>query len=128
MCFSSVYSVLNTCIEFTFRIYILLHVEKHYFIHFSCLLLKYMYVCGCVGVYIKQYNASGCLWNCFMKHNKTVYKNFLLHEIFSKTDAGVPLFYNTVCMQKASWWERMRKKNWTFWRKVSLYEWALCKD
>ena len=34
------YSVLNTCIEFTFRIYILLHVKKHYFIHFSCLLLK----------------------------------------------------------------------------------------
>ena len=28
------------CIENTFRIYILLHVRKHYFIHFCCLSLK----------------------------------------------------------------------------------------
>ena len=28
------------CIEYTFRIYILLHIKKHYFIHFCCLFLK----------------------------------------------------------------------------------------
>ena len=28
------------CIEYTFRIYILLHIKKHYFIHFYCLFLK----------------------------------------------------------------------------------------
>ena len=28
------------CIEYTFRIYILLHIRKHYFIDFCCLLLK----------------------------------------------------------------------------------------
>ena len=28
------------CIEYTFRIYILLHTKKHYFIHFCCLFLK----------------------------------------------------------------------------------------
>ena len=28
------------CIEYTFRIYIPLHIKKHYFIHFSCLFLK----------------------------------------------------------------------------------------
>ena len=27
-------------IEYTFRIYILLHIKKHYFIHFCCLFLK----------------------------------------------------------------------------------------
>ena len=28
------------CIEYTFRIYILLHIKKDYFIHFCCLLIK----------------------------------------------------------------------------------------
>ena len=28
------------CIEYTFRIYILLHIKKYYFIHFCCLFLK----------------------------------------------------------------------------------------
>ena len=28
------------CIEYVFRIYILLHIKKYYFIHFYCLLLK----------------------------------------------------------------------------------------
>ena len=34
--------VLSQCIviEYTFRIYIRLHIKKHYFIHFRCLLLK----------------------------------------------------------------------------------------
>ena len=31
---------LNVCIEYTFRIYILLHIKKYYFIHFCCLFLK----------------------------------------------------------------------------------------
>ena len=29
------------CIEYTFRIYILLHIKKLYFIHFYCLFLKF---------------------------------------------------------------------------------------
>ena len=34
-------STLNVkCIEYTFRIYILLLIKKHYFIHFCCLFLK----------------------------------------------------------------------------------------
>ena len=28
------------CIEYSFRIYILLHIKRHYFIHFWCLFLK----------------------------------------------------------------------------------------
>ena len=35
LCFISMYNI-----EYTFRIYILLHIKKHYFIHFCCLLLK----------------------------------------------------------------------------------------
>ena len=30
----------NTCTECTFRIHILLHIKKHYFIHFCCFSLK----------------------------------------------------------------------------------------
>ena len=29
------------CIEYTFRMYILLHIKKYYFIHFFCWLLKW---------------------------------------------------------------------------------------
>ena len=32
--------VLSPCTEYTFRIYILLHIKRHYFIHFCCLFLK----------------------------------------------------------------------------------------
>ena len=40
-----------------------------------------------------------------------VYKNFLLPEIFLKAAVGVLLFYTLhVLVQKASWWERLRKK------------------
>ena len=28
------------CLEYTFRIYMLLHIKKHYFIYFCCLFLK----------------------------------------------------------------------------------------
>ena len=35
LCFILMYNI-----EYTFRIYILLHIKKHYFIHFCCLLLK----------------------------------------------------------------------------------------
>ena len=36
-----------------------------------------------------------------MKHDKTIHKNFLLHEIFSKAAAGVVFFY-TYCMHTES--------------------------
>ena len=32
--------VLSQCIEYTFRINIVLYIKKHYFIHFCCLFLK----------------------------------------------------------------------------------------
>ena len=39
--FSTFMFYLNVkCIEYTFRIYILFHIKKHYFIHSSCLFLK----------------------------------------------------------------------------------------
>ena len=51
----------------------------------------------CIHTCIKQCDAS--ISSCFRARNfcKTVYKNFLLHEIYSKAAAGVLLFY-TYCM------------------------------
>ena len=75
------------CIECTFRIYILLRIKKHYFIHFCCLFFKSS----------KTFSASLILSNSFFWD-----KNIILNE---------KNLTNTLCALKGLFYQRFDFQN-----------------
>ena len=61
------------CIEYTFRIHILLHIKKHYFIHICCLFLKSL---KAFNVYLSSKPLNMTLGIFFMKNGSTQRRTF----------------------------------------------------